>query len=450
MRPLRSATPWLMTALLGLSACTGAADDDDTASPTTSPDPNESPTPAEDVDPGLALGEINVLSEPPGAYDIAFTLIGPSGARANMKAEYSFDQLSYKPAAVEAASLTNLPVSTSGTAYSLRWDSLSDLGYAKKKIYFRLSGTVSGNDFPPAVTPIEVDNTSFDKPCLVKINPPTLNDGKIPFSFTLTDARGDVCDVTVLVERGTQTAVATAAEGSDSLLDVAVSSSGTVRNFVWDSLADVKAFDETVNIMVRATDLNTSSEDVISVEVQNDPVPDPGDVLITEVFFWPDWASFTYIELYNRRNHPLNLSVLSLTTNSTPSLAISPSSPLELPPGELAVLTNSAVSSTDLFTSDFIAGGMTLSKTTELIKLWSGDVSSPTLIDQVSYDVAALGGKDAVQGKALGRAWDSFDALENNTLVNWCLEDILMPSTTTDTDYGTPGQPTHCTPLIAE
>lgn len=448
MRPLRSVTPWLMTALLGLSACSGAPEDDDTTSPTTSPDPNESPTPSEDVDPGLSLGDVKVLSEPPGAYDIAFTLVGPGGARANMKAEYSFDQLSYKPAAVESASLTNLPVSTTGTEYTLRWESLTDLGYAKKKVYFRLSGTVSGNDFPPAVTPIEVDNTSFDKPCVVKITPPSLNDGNIPFTYTLTDARGDVCDVTVLVERGTQTAVATAATGSDPLLDVNVSSSGTVRTFVWDSLADIKAFDETVNFKVRATDMNNNSEDVISLDVRNDPTPDEGDLLFTEIFLWPDWAAFTYLEVHNVRNHPLNLGGLYLSTTGSPKLSLT--TDLQLLPGELAVITSSAVSSTDLFTSDYIAGGLSLSRTTELVKLWRGDDASPIIIDQVSYDVAALGGKSVVQGKALGRAWDSFDALENNTLINWCLEDVLMPSTTTDTDYGTPGQPTHCTPVLAE
>lgn len=440
--------PWLLLSLL-VAGCSSSPGDDDTPGDTPGDDDDMTPTQGVDVEAGLTIDAVSALTDPPGHYTIDFTLTGNSGLSATMKAEYSFDQLNYKTASVSSVSLSNLSVSPTGESHRIQWDSLEDLGFITKKVYFRLSGSASGYEFPPTLASVQVDNTGYDKPCSVTIDQPTSNDGDIPLTYTLRDELGDVCDVTIQIQRGEQTAAATASvvTASDPLNDVEVPATGIVRTFVWDSLADVKAFNETVVVKITAKDANKTSEDSVTIDVRNDPTPAAGDVVISEIFFYQDVAAYSYLELYNATGHTVNLRDLDLktTTNSgtttNPVLVISPGLDLFMPSGALFIVSNSLITAQDLFTAEYVASGMTLLKTTEAVEL---SLADGTLIDRVTYAVADYGGKDAVRGHSLALSWDMLSADENDFKESWCLEDIKIPTTDSDSDFGSPHEPTHC------
>lgn len=442
---------WSLIPMLLVAGCSGSApEDDDTDTPTPTLGPDQTPTVAPNVDPGLTVDDVSLASSPVGGYKLKVTVVGASSQKANLTAKYSLDQLNYRSATVPSNELSNLSVSPEGTTHELTWDAVSDLDYVQKKVYFRLAGKIGDLDLPPAQVTIDVDNRAYDQACVIDLQDPVVQDGDIPLTFTVSDPQGDTCDVTILIEIGSQTAAATASSNDpgDSLVQIAATPDGVSRTFVWDSLTDVKAFDETVIVRAQATDTNNVSEDSVTLDVRNDPVPDAGDVAISEIFFYQDLASYGYVELVNVSRHTLNLRDLALASVSTPQAVISSGTDLLVQPGQIVMVATASVPLTDTVQPDAIVSGLTMSRTAaETVKLIRTDGPTPVSIDEVAYSVADLGGKDVVRGHALALGWDYLSTSANDSLANWCLEDEKIPSTEADYDYGSPKAPTHCVPV---
>lgn len=446
--PLMSSTCVLV---LGFAGC-GGTPSGESPTPSGSPDPNVTETPAPNVETSLTLDSLLLKESPIGFYEVTFTLTGSSSLSVNMVAEYSFDGLKYSPATT-TGQMTGLSASVNGAVHTFQWDSLSDLGFVNKRVYFKLYGSGGGVDFAPQTKDLTVDNTPYDQPCVIEVDPPTQDDGDIPFTYRLTDPLGDTCHVTVLVKKGQNTATATPSStvSSDPLENVLVPAGAAVEQlFVWDSLANVGQFDDSVEVIFIAQDANNEFSDPVALQVENGTEPDPNDLVLTELFFFADWKDYVYVELMNVSHHPINLRDMKLSTNASTGLVVSPGADLILPPGGMSVLAdkNAATLTPPSPTVVTVVSNLTLAKTADTVRLWRLDGSNEISIDNVAYDYANFGGKTAVEGHSIGLSWDKLNADLNDDWMNWCVEGSLLPPdsglSTEETDFGSPGAPTVC------
>lgn len=438
---------------LGLAGCSGTPETD-SPTPSGSPDPSATETPAPNVETSLSLDSITLKQSPIGFYDVNFTLTGSSSLSVNMVAEYSFDGLKYTRATT-IGKLTELNASVNGAAHTFQWDSLTDLGFVSKRVYFKIYGSGGGVDFAPQTKDLSVDNTPYDQPCTIEVDEPTQDDGDIPFTYRLTDPLGDYCTVTVLVKKGENTATATPSSSipSDSLEDVLVPAGAPLEQvFVWDSLSNVGQFDDNVEVIFIAQDANNEFSDPVSLNVQNGTEPDPGDLVLTELFFFADWKDYVYLELMNVSHHPVNLRDMKVSTNGSQGLVVSSGADLILAPGGMSVMAdkNAATLTPPAPTVVTVLANLSLSKTADTVKLWRMEGESEVIIDTVSYDYVNFGGKTAVEGHSIGLSWSKLDTTANDDWMSWCVEGTPLPPdtglSTEETDFGSPGAPTECRP----
>ncbi len=438
---------WVPLAAVLIVACGESDDDtsgDDDSSSTLTP--GSSPTPV--IAPSLTLGDWQASVTEPGVIEIAYTLVGRQGLTLDLTATYSRDGMTfYDATAFGDVALTGVEASPEGSTYTFPWNTLADLGFLDGDVWFRLAGQGDGYDVGPETVKVTVANVQYDKPCVVAVDPPTQEDGQIPVTYHLLDQAGDTCNVSVtvrLVEGGADNpATPSATNPGDPLSDVEVPPEGITRQFVWDSEADIGQHDMDVILTVTATDENNTESASVSFTVKNDPTPDPGEFIFTEIMFRPGVYGYPYVELYNTTNHRLDLQGVHLDSKSA-SVVISDTS-LQVAPRTFFVISQTSTDYnaewTDLVLSDF-----NMHFYIDQLEMWLGDPEDKTSIDVAHYDTTDEASPDVEPGQSLGLLAPYMTAGANDALGAWCAE--TQPISTFpegSEDRGTPGAPTACT-----
>lgn len=224
------------------------------------------------------------------------------------------------------------------------WDSRADLGIADVTgVVVRVSATAGDAEFAPGETdPFDVANAAAAHPPTVVVgNPePTLPslavDGDVAVPFRVEDLDADPVTLRVEFDDGSGPRPATAAASSGPVVGLSPGHSG---EFVWDATADLGAADvpEVIVRMTPSDDWLTGEPEETSVfAVENDPSPGPGEVVISEILFWPTYFT-SYVELQNVTRHRLDLSGLRLEDQDGGS---DPLVGLEIDAGDHAVLAD--------------------------------------------------------------------------------------------------------------
>ncbi len=435
----------VFAALALISACGNddQADDDDSTTPSPA---GGTPTPL--VEPALQLGDWQASATDPGVMEIQYTLVGYSGLHMDLTATYSRDGMTFFDATPQEGEpdLTDKEATPSGATYTFYWATLEDLGYLDGEVWFRLQGEGDGHEVGPETIQISVSNLQYDKPCVVSVEPPAQEDGNIPIIYHLVDAAGDVCDVAVtvrLAEGGTDNpATASTTDPGDPLNDVSVPPEGTSRRFVWDSTVDIGPHDMDVVLTVTATDRNHAETSSVSISVKNDPTPDPGEILFTEVMFRPGAYGYPYVELYNTTHHALELKSVYLT-NKVTTFSISDSS-LQIAPATYFVISQSATDYNAAWT-DLVIPSFSPHFFSDQLELWTGNESNKTTIDAMRYDVNDENSPEVDFGQSIGLLAQYMTAGANDSLSAWCAETTPISTFPEGSeDHGSPGAPTGC------
>ncbi|MFH1530428.1 MAG: lamin tail domain-containing protein [Pseudomonadota bacterium] len=167
-------------------------------------------------------------------------------------------------------------------------------------------------------------------------------------------------------------------------------------------------------------------------------IPDPGDVIITEIMQNPDAVYDTlgeYIEVYNTRDYPIDINGWEIQDEGADYHMIDNGGPLWIGSGAYMVL---ALSDDPVQNGGFVADYQYASSillgngSDEVILSSKGAVS-----DAVAYD----GGPDFPdpKGASMNLDPDAFNEVDNDDGANWC--ETSLASVMTSGDYGTPGEP---------
>ena len=171
-------------------------------------------------------------------------------------------------------------------------------------------------------------------------------------------------------------------------------------------------------------------------------IPDPGDVIVTEIMQNPDAVYDTlgeYIEVYNTRAFPIDINGWEIQDEGADYHKITNGAPLWIEAGGYLVL---ALSDDPLqnggFEADYqYASSILLGNGTDEVIISSGGAVS----DMVQYD----GGPDFPdpKGASMNLTPGAFDVIANDDGANWCVTTATqLPSG----DYGTPGLPNEICP----
>ena len=164
-------------------------------------------------------------------------------------------------------------------------------------------------------------------------------------------------------------------------------------------------------------------------------LPDPGDVIITEIMQNPDGVFDTqgeYIEVFNTRTFPVNLNGWEILDEGTDSHQIEQDDPLWIQPGAFLVLgleadpvLNGGVVIDYQYPGSFMLGN----GSDEVILSYQGAIS-----DAVAYDGGP--GFPDPKGRSMNLDPGAFDHQANDDGSNWC---PTAESPLWSGDHGTPG-----------
>ncbi len=439
--------PFCVMVLLGLAAgCGGSGNDTDDDDDGATSGPEATPTPL--TQPAITFGEWQLSATEPGVIEIGYTLTGYRGLTLDLTATYSRDGMTFFDATPFGdVALQGQEAAPDGAAYTYPWATLVDLGFIDGDVWFRLQGQGDGHDVGPETIKVTVSNLQYDKPCVVAVDPPVQTDGQIPITYHLLDQAGDLCDVSVAIrvaEGGSDNpATASATDPGDPLSDVSVPPEGVTRRFVWDSETDIGQHDMDVILTVTATDENNTESAGVTFTVKNDPTPDPGEIIFTEIMFRPGVYGYPYLELFNTTNHKLELRSVHLSSK-TAAVIISDTS-LQVDPGGFFVISQTSTPENEAWT-DLVLPSFYMHLYTDELELWIGDASDKTTIDKAHYDVTDESGPVVDYGQSIGLLPQYMTAGANDSLSAWCAETVPISTFPEGyEDHGTPGAPTACT-----
>jgi len=178
--------------------------------------------------------------------------------------------------------------------------------------------------WPVAEIDFEIDNSLWQADiCSVEINRFILNtadhEGSISIPYKLYQPYGWATHVEASYSTDGEnysplTLAGEACEGfeSSALGNQETSVRGESHCLVWDSSTDVPE-DTTASVMLTCEVYGTKGgSDIQSITVQNDPTPEAGDLLLTEVTMSED-GSLNALEFLNTSGHSLDLSAVVLT-----------------------------------------------------------------------------------------------------------------------------------------
>jgi hypothetical protein len=371
------------------------------------------------------------------AGDVVLTVLATdAGSReVTLLLAYSADGAAEEPATILDAPVTFTSAPEPGAAIDVTWDSLADLGFGSHSVVMTVYD-IAGTEFFTAASTgaFDVDNEDVDDPPTVAIDTPVgslpsgATDGLVSVPFSISDPDDALFSIRVEYWDGKEWMAATGGAGSAPVSDL----DGTLTAFVWDTLADLGEFD------VEGTSLRITANDGFSdgppsatdpFDVQNDPKPDAGEILVTEVMLIPQ-DSARYLELSNVTGHFLDLDGLFLANSLGGSTSLAGAG--RVSPHELAVLTDDAPAFEDMGLAYALAyTGVNFSSRYGAIIVSDADGE----LFHIDYD-----DKDWPfdAGVSMQLSSDVDDAATAQTFAAWCASTREIP---TCTDLGTPGQP---------
>lgn len=271
-----------------------------------SKDPDDKETGNTETGPdGDATGSLAIATPADGdSGDISVTVtaIHPDSPDITLSFQYSIDGTTFAPATVSPLDVSSGP--DPGVDTRVTWDTMADFGSLDATAILQVS--VDGDpSWGTAVTDsFFVDNGN--NPPEISVTTPTATlpsgavDGDVVIPFTVSDSNGDRVDVTVTYD-GTK--VATPASTSPSMEGLSPGS----YEFVWDTMQDLGATDKT-DVVVTMTpndgEVDGDPDSTGSFNVENDPEPGIGEIVVAEYMRWPVYTT-KYIEVLNLTNHTL-------------------------------------------------------------------------------------------------------------------------------------------------
>jgi hypothetical protein len=232
----------------------------------------------------------------------------------------------------------------------------------------------------------------------------------------------------------------------DNLNDLATSPAGETHCFSWNS---DEVVNEDVEVSVRLTcgvGPDAHSEDTLVFLVNNDPVPDPGELVISEIMLKSDHAGGNYLEVVNLASHTLDLQGVAverwnagLPTNSPPSSTFDvnvPSGTLPLDPLAAIILAESDDPAENgcLDAGLELAEGFTMNDNSTL-----GLRSSMGLVASVSF--LYEDGWFFQSNEALGLDPTAYFSSTTADRSSWCAQGTAIATCSAVGDPGTTGTP---------
>ncbi|MHC4598762.1 MAG: hypothetical protein ACYS47_07135 [Planctomycetota bacterium] len=185
---------------------------------------------------------------------------------------------------------TGLASSWAGTAHTYVWDSNTDGAGgsgANPNVRFRITPNDGNPGLPGVTANFRVDNFTFGPPSLVLTSPSGWYTGDVTVSYSLVDAAGDPCSLTVEYsdDGGSNWYAATEGSGGDGTTNLTSSPGGTPHTYVWDSATDnvgVSAWNTQVRIRLIPDDGQTGASQTSTAFTVNNTGNDPVTATVTQ------------------------------------------------------------------------------------------------------------------------------------------------------------------------
>jgi hypothetical protein len=310
-------TRWSL--LLLLAACTNGKDVDpvDTDSDTVDTDVQLS-TCADEATVSWVLPEGDLAGE----AVLELTLAHPEDTTGSVRLTWSADGTTFEEMTV-AESVDDLAVSAEGTTHSFTWDTLADLAFGRFEVVTlrAVARSESCNPWPPAEGQVTADNEELPPPmCAVAFDAfagPLEGMSTVGLSLSREEAATASVELFYSADGGpfveaTLAAVDCDGDGfPDGATGLEASVEGTSACLSWDSQVDLAADASIVFRVDCYVDGSwESSTDSAAVDLENDPAPSPGEVIVTEIMPEPAASQGHYIEVRNFSGHTLDLEGL--------------------------------------------------------------------------------------------------------------------------------------------
>jgi len=392
-----------------------------------------------------------------GDVSFAFTLVNPDAEVADVR--LSLDPTSegtWRSMTLEGETV-QLATTPEGKTYNVLWRSASDLpDDAWPSAAVKLVASSDCGVWPLTLQEgVSVDNT-VDTSCSISVGTPSgAMEGAVTIPFEV--AQPDGAEVFVAArwsvdgESWENTALLPSdcdGDGADDgLTHIATSADGEAHCFVWDTQEDIVTDQEVTVELACGTGFQEEASDRSEpFVVRNDPTPDAGEVVITEVMPFSGLAYGNYFEIHSLAGHVLNLQDVVVNryaaddwtgrdVTSTFTLS-SPSDSVLLYPGAYLVFAgsydenaNGCIEPSATWPSSFtLATDSVLEMTRSGVKLLSFD-----------YRNSAGWSFSERYAWSLGPSHYGDDA--PYTVGSWCKETTSIPTCEDDvrTGYGTPG-----------
>ncbi|MCB9745222.1 MAG: lamin tail domain-containing protein [Alphaproteobacteria bacterium] len=262
-----------------------------------------------------------------GEIELSVTLAHPEGQEANLTLSYAVGDGAFSELTLLSGEVTGLASAADGEVHSFTWDSVADLGMVNVDDVTLSAQAVSacGPWTRSELPDVSVVNEEVIPPiCTAAVDTPSgIGEGTFPFSFTLSHPEGVLADVEAefSVDGGASFLALTHAfedcdgdEVADSVQSLATSAEGVAHCLTWISGRDITSDKDDVVIRVTCSvgGEEQSVADSEAFSVHNDPTPDPGELIITELMVSPSARNGEYIEVFNASGHELNLHGLEL------------------------------------------------------------------------------------------------------------------------------------------
>ena len=392
-----------------------------------------------------------------GDIEVTALLANPDGEPANVSLAYSTPYTVWRLATVTGETQA-LATSGEGTTTTLVWDSTTDLGYETvEDVGLKLvARSECGLWTQSAVTGLTVDNSEAGGiGCTVDVaTPDDSSGGTLTVDYTLThpDAIEAYITAEFSIDDGATYSRLTLADAdcdgdgtADALTGLSTAADGAAHCLTWDSQSD---FSTDADALVRLTcgvgfdDQGSDRTD--GFNVQNDPTPDAGEVIFTEVLARADASTDgEYVELYNRTAKQLNLEGLFLVYTSSSGTRkefeiTSPAGIVPIGSGEYLLATRTA----DPADNGCLDPDMTWGDSSFVL-----DDDGALKLSKPGLTVAELDFTDAAgwsfdRGTAMGLSPTQLDSEDWDALTAWCNQrtSIERCAESSSTDIGTPGE----------
>jgi hypothetical protein len=415
------------------------------------------------VPPSPCAGEAEVSFVTPAApladrVSLTVTLTHPDAEPADLTLQYAIDGELFRTPTI-LGELTGLASGPDGVEHLLDWDTVPDLGYTETSVTLQIiASSASCAPWPLAERELVINNEDTPVPTC-----------EIALAAAETPIDGDArLDLTLRHDAAVQTSVAVSwsddgvewaparlklvdCDGDaavDDGVDVPVSATAATRCVTWDSQADLAA-DTTVSLRAACLvqGLQEAEVTLAAVEVRNDPTPDPGELVISELMPVPAAPDGHYIELQNVSGHILDVEglwvgrwrqVTPLTSPPDREFTVSSETGvLAVPPGGQVLLGKS---------DDDAASGCR-----PVDEVWPSTFSlsfdSTLVLRHHDVEIAALPffqstGWSFSEGVALGLDLSTIGTPSSTSRNGWCLQTSAVPgcaAVPTTGEVGTPG-----------